>query len=176
MGGLDFFSICPIKDTFRILGELGFTFEKGLQDQIENLSYEAGKQSKFSDETVEQVIKPIIAFKISDVALLNKRTEVKQEDLGIVRGVCLRVIVCLRSSVIENPNVSASVLTSTDQRQLEIIGINKNDQLVNTPLDEIVNKTVKHISDSVPNFKISNEEVDLLKTRVKLWKYEAGVL
>ena len=84
--------------------------------------------------------------------------------------------VCFKSLFLAHPDLSSSLLTSTDELLLKSIRIDTIDQLSTTSADEIVDKAVTHVKEFRPASQVDETDVNLLKKRVNLWKMEADML
>ena len=83
---------------------------------------------------------------------------------------------CAKSNILENPRITACVITPSDVNLLESLGITKNDELDVTPTAEIANKAVSYLKGKVPSMDISSHDFELFNKRIEIWKLQANIL
>jgi len=83
---------------------------------------------------------------------------------------------CAKSNILENPRITACVITPSDVNLLESLGITKNDELDVTSTTEIANKAVSYLKSKVPSMDISSHDFDLFNKRIEIWKLQANIL
>lgn len=116
-------------------------------------------------------------MKIGDIALLKTKNDVTKEDFDAYKELvtCFPFITCMRSTVLENHRVTASVLTSSDVALLEGIGIDTNADLAKTDTSLVVDKSVSRVS-SASNTELPTQSTDLYAKRATIWKTTADLI
>lgn len=161
--------------TDRKLQNMGFKINDEVKDRLDKLASEASKNAELTEKETE-VFRKVILSKSADMALINGRSEIILSDLDVASLICVPVFKpCVKSTLIKNPNVTASVLTPGDARILEIIGITKNVDLANTSADEIVDKMIDQIQTQRTG-KVTESEKNVLLKRAEIWIEEANLL
>jgi hypothetical protein len=124
-----------------------------------------------------EVFSNVMLSKAADRALAHGRDKITKNDIDEIALVCVPVVwPCIRSTIIENPSTSAITYAIGDARRLELIGITTNQQLIQTPVEEIVEKTISSMREKVPDISIGKSERNVLLKRAQLWKEEANML
>ncbi|MGI0012403.1 MAG: hypothetical protein ACREBU_03015 [Nitrososphaera sp.] len=159
----------------KAIEKMGFRFEKdfdaGLSREVSRLATR-GKLTPVQRE----LLKSIILAKASDIAILEGRKTVKVDDVRSLIKLCIPFIFCFKSSILENPDVTASVLTAADVHSLDSIGITQNRELASANAQKIAKKVITDLIGTPrtgPNLGLT---VNLLATRVMLWKLIASLL
>ena len=157
--------------------DLGLTSTPEIVNQIsDNVSKIAADTMLSSDEV--EALTNIMILKACDIALLDKRTIITVNDaISSLNFICVPFFwPCAKSNILENPRITASVITPSDVNLLESLGITKNDELNATSATEIANKAVSYLKNKVPSMDISSHDFDLFNKRIESWKLQANIL
>jgi hypothetical protein len=148
---------------------MGLAVHSEFVDQLTKEIDDAVKEGNIKRDQMN-AIKRIILYKAADWAILNRKEDIASEEIEGLKRTCWDFIrICMRSTVLDNSNITACVLTSWDTQMLNDIGITKNSQLANASAEKIVSMFESHF----PKFKIDR---NFFKRRAEIWKEEAKVL
>jgi hypothetical protein len=165
------------EDVLTKINYLGLTTTPEIVNQISDMvSKLAGDTVLSSGET--ETLTNVMILKACDTALLDKRTIVNLSDvLSALKSVCIQFFwPCAKSNILENPRVTASVITPSDVNLLENLGITKNYELDVTPTTEITDKAINYLKKKDPEMDISSHDFDLFNKRIEIWKLQANIL
>jgi hypothetical protein len=157
--------------------DLGVTTTPEIINQISDMVSKIAADTMLSAGEVEALTN-IMILKACDTALLDKRTIITVNDvLSSLNFVCVPFFFpCAKSNILENPRITASVITPSDVNLLESLGITKNDELDVMSTTEIANKAVSYLKSKVPSMDISSHDFDLFNKRIEIWKLQANIL
>ncbi|HJS63400.1 MAG TPA: hypothetical protein VJ767_00910 [Nitrososphaeraceae archaeon] len=74
----------------------------------------------------------MLAAKAADLAILNGRKTIIEQDVITLPRLCIPGLTCFRSLLLDNEKISSVVLTPRDVEMLESIEIQKNKHLSET--------------------------------------------
>jgi hypothetical protein len=159
------------------LRTLGFRFDSTLERLLE-LELKSGFATARFSPTEEVVVRSIVLAKACDAALLFRRsTIVNVLDWQAIRSFCIPFVVpCSKTTILENPNASASVLTAGDVRILEVSEITTNEQLSEASPAKLATTIEGKVERSAPRFHFEKEDFISLQMRIELWKLQAHLL
>ena len=157
--------------------DLGLTTTPDITNQISDMVSKIAVDTMLSSGEVDALTN-IMILKACDTALLDKRTIITANDVvSSLNFVCVPFFYpCAKSNILENPRVTASVITPSDVNLLESLGIAKNDELNAISTTEIANKAVSYLKSKVPSMDISSHDFDLFTKRIEIWKLQANIL
>ncbi len=159
------------------LAKLGFQFEPAFEHLLELELKSGAKVAQLSNDEAS-IVRSVIRAKASDAALVSRRnTTVAVIDWPTIRSFCIPFLVpCVHTTILGNPNASASVLTAGDVRTLEVSEITTNEQLAEADLADLTGTIMQKVEGSTPGFKFPKEDLVLLRRRIELWKIQARLL
>jgi hypothetical protein len=159
------------------LAKLGFQFDPAFDHLLELELRNAMEVAQFSADEVA-VVRSIMRAKACDAALLSTgNTNVGVTNWLAVRDFCIPFVVpCARTTILGNPNASASVLTAGDVRILEVSEITTNEQLASTDAEKLAARIVETVERSVRQFNFPKDLFQILQKRIELWKIQASLL
>jgi len=157
--------------------DLGLTTTPDITNQISDMVSKIAVDTMLSSGEVDALTN-IMILKACDTALLDKRTIITANDVvSSLNFVCVPFFYpCAKSNILENPRVTASIITPSDVNLLESLGITKNDELNVISTTEIANKAVSYLKSKVPSMDISSHDFDLFSKRIEIWKLQANIL
>jgi hypothetical protein len=115
--------------------------------------------------------KLLLASKAADLAILNGRKTIIEQDVITLSRLCIPGLICFRSLLLDNEKISSVVLTPRHVEMLESIEIQKNKHLSETSNSDILDKIYLQPSDqNVPVDK------NRLKEKISIWNSEYKLL
>jgi hypothetical protein len=158
--------------------EMGFKIDEKFIRDLDNEIKIVSEKNYLTNEEIK-TIEPIMMYKAADMAIVDEKDNIITPDIlfGLKKW-CGRffILICLRSSILKNPDITAAVLTSQDAHLLNIVGINQNSQLSKISTDEINERITDHIIKINPQFKLDTKDEENLHKRIQIWKEEAMIL
>jgi hypothetical protein len=119
----------------------------------------------------------IFFWKTADVVLREDRNELTENDLIKAFRFCIPFIWhCHKTTILNNPYVTASVLSGGDASLLHSVGITLNSQLAGVNIEDTYNHILKRVRDSAMNVTIDEKEKTMMRKRLEVWQIEAQVL
>jgi len=159
------------------LAKLGFHFEPAF-DHLLELELKSGADISALSSDEASIVRSVIRAKACDAALVSRRnTTVGVMDWPAIRSFCIPFLIpCVHTTILGNPNASASVLSAGDVRILEVCEVTTNEQLGEANLGSLTNTIIRNVEGSTPSFKFPKEDFVNLQKRIELWKIQARLL
>lgn len=161
-----------LEDTKKELEQLGFTINPKVISIIKNPKRSLPITLKPLEK---EIFRDILLLKAADFALVEGTHKIGLKEYEKIMWLCIPFLFpCLRSTFLENPDITSLIITPGDVRIMNKIGITTNKQILKINSEETANKIMKHFEKN--NIKITKKQEILLKSRLQLWTRQAKLL
>jgi len=103
--------------------------------------------------------KLLLAAKAADLAILNGRKTIIEQDVSTLSRLCIPGLICFRSLLLDNEKISSVALTPRDVEMLESIEIQKNKHPSETSNSDILDKIVSYLQPSDQNVPVDKNRL-----------------
>jgi len=154
---------------------MGFRFGPGAEEIHHRKLLEASARTNLPAPEIDTA-GSIILVKACDFAASRGSKTVLDRDVYRAWSWCIPFIwPCLHSTILTNPQASASVLKPSDVRLLELAGIKTNAELAESDTDKVTDRILSRTV-GLARAPHAAKEVNILRKRVQLWQLQASIL
>jgi hypothetical protein len=157
--------------------EMNFSIQPLIVNEILDFAKDAQQSIRLKDDETD-LLSALVLLKSCDSALTQQRCLVTHDDVKIAERRCAPgVVVTLRTSLLDNPDISSVRIYASDIAEMRNAGLETVFDLASTPPENAALALGRKIRESLPpNVPLSQAQADTLLSRMRIWREEASLI